>query len=135
MITGTVNAYLEAIVELPVYDGQGQTQSIDTVVDTGFDGELTLPAGSIKAYGLPFRRRSLTLLADGSETEFDIHEAVVNWDGQPRRIQVDAAETEPLLGMALLEDYELRVQVRPGGRVRITMLPDVLDEELEPVVV
>ena len=134
MITGTVNKYLDAIIELPVYDIRGQLQSVSTVVDTGFDGEMTLPAGSIKALGLPFRRSSLTLLADGSESEFDIHEAVVEWDGQPRRILVDTAETDPLLGMALLEDYELRVQVRRGGRVFITALPDALGEEPAPVV-
>jgi clan AA aspartic protease len=132
MIAGTVNNYLDAIIELPVYDIRGQLQSVSTVVDTGFDGGMTLPASSIKALGLPFRRSSLTLLADGSESEFDIYEAIVEWDGQPRQILVDTAETNPLIGMALLEDYELRVQVRPGGRVLITALPDALGKEAAP---
>ena len=133
MITGIVNKYLDAIIDLPVYDIRGQLQSVSTVVDTGFDGEMTLPAGSIKALGLPFRRSSLTLLADGSESEFDIHEAIIDWDGQPRKIFVDTAETAPLLGMALLEDHELRVQVRPGGSIFINALPDNLGEEPEPI--
>lgn len=128
MITGIVNDYLEATVTLPLRDPLGQIQSVMTIVDTGFDGALTLPASLIKALGLPFLRSSLTLLADGRESEFDIHEAFIEWDGQSRRILVDTAETDPLLGMELLEDYELRVQVRPGGRVRIIALPDVLDE-------
>ena len=135
MITGTVNVYLDAIVELPVYDIRRQLNSVQAVVDTGFDGELTLPASEIKALELPFRRSSLTLLADGRERLFDVHEAMIEWDGQPRRILVDTAETDPLLGMALLEDYEMRVQVRPGGGVFITPLPSLgIGEEPEPVI-
>ena len=134
MITGIVNSYLEATIELPLYDTLGQAQVISTVIDTGFDGELTLPASLISTLGLPFRRSARALLADGSESLFDIHEANVDWDGQPRQILVDTAETDPLLDMAILEDHELRVRVRPGGRVRITALPDVLDEEPEPVI-
>ena len=134
MITGIVNSYLEATIELPLYDVRGQQQVILTIIDTGFDEALTLPASLIQSLGLPFRGSGTTLLADGSESQYNIHEAVVNWDGQFQQILVNSAETEPLLGMALLEDYELRVQVRPGGRVRITALPDALGEEPEPAI-
>ncbi len=125
MITGIVNSYSEATVQSPTYDVQGQVQTILTVVDTGFDGAMTLPASMIQSLGLPFVRSSRTLLADGRESLFDIHEALVIWGGLPRRVLVDTAETDPLLGMALLEDYELRVQVRSGG-VFITALPNIV---------
>lgn len=62
------------------------------------------------------------MLADGSESVFDIYEATIMWDGAPRRIAVDAADTDPLLGMALLYTYELTVQVVEGGRVMIQAL-------------
>lgn len=126
MMTGIVNSYSEATVQLPAYDVQGQLQTVLTIVDTGFDGAMTLPASMIQSLGLPFVRSSRTLLADGRESLFDIHEAIVVWDGLPRRILIDAAETDPLLGMALLEDYELRVQVHPGGSVFITALPNTV---------
>ena len=109
MITGSVNAYCEAIIRLRIYDLQGQSQEIEVVVDTGFNGALTLPLNVIEALRLPFRRSGRALLADGSESLFDIYEAIVDWDGQRRRISVDAADTDPLLGMALLEGYELRI--------------------------
>ncbi len=134
MISGIVNSDLEATIELPLYDTRGQQQAVLTVIDTGFDDALTLPMTLIRSLGLPFRGNGRTLLANGSESEFNIYEAVLSWDGQLRQILVNSAETDPLLGMALLEDYELRVQVRPGGRVRITALPDVLDKEPEPVI-
>lgn len=61
------------------------------------------------------------LLADGRESVFDIYEATVVWDEQPRRIPVHEAKCAPLVGMSLLEGYELTVQVRPTGTV--TMRP------------
>ena len=76
----------------------------------------------ITALDLPFRRRGRAPLADGSETLFDIHQATVTWDGSLRRIPVAAADVDPLVGMDLLDGYELTVQVVDGGRVSIRAL-------------
>lgn len=115
MISGQVNAYREAIVRLPVRSPRGREQAIEAVVDTGFNGYLTLPPDVIAGLGLPFRRNGRAVLGDGSAVTFDIHEAILLWDGRLRRIPVDAADTEPLLGMGLLYGYELNVQVIEGG--------------------
>ena len=123
MMTGVVSAHLEALVHLTVRGPGGQEQEIETVIDTGFNGALSLPPAHIDDLGLPWRRRGRALLADGSESVFDIYEATIIWDGAPRRIAVDAADTDPLLGMALLYNYELTVQVVAGGRVMIQALP------------
>ncbi len=122
MITGTVNVYREAIIRLVVHGPQGQEQEIETVIDTGFNGSLTLPPALISTLGFPFRRRGRALLADGSESLFDIFEAMVIWDDQPRRVSVDAADTDPLVGMSLLYGYELTVQAVDGGSVFIKAL-------------
>lgn len=81
-------------------------------------------SGAIVEVGLDlvWRRRGRALLADGSESIFDIYEAIVIWDGEARRIPVDQAETTPLVGMSLLEGYELTVQAQPGGNVTIAAL-------------
>jgi len=124
MITGVVTADLEGIIRISVRGPNGDREMIEAVVDTGFDGCLSLPPALISRLKLPWRRRGLALLADGSETVFDIHEATVRWDRQARRIAVDAADTAPLVGMALLDGYELRMQVRKRGKVIIRPLPD-----------
>jgi predicted aspartyl protease len=67
-------------------------------------------------------KRGRALLGDGSESIFDIFEATVVWDGQPRRIFVDTADTAPLVGMALLKGYELILQVKDKGTVLIKAL-------------
>lgn len=122
MILGRVNSYLEVVVRLPVLSLQGHERGIEAVVDTGFNGYLTLPPALVAELGLPFRRSGRALLGDGSAITFDTHEAVILWAGRPRRISVDAADTEPLLGMSLLHEHELSVQVIEGGDASIRPL-------------
>lgn len=115
MISGQVNAYREAVVLLPIRNPQGRERAIEAVIDTGFNGYLTLPPDIIAELGLPFRRNGRAVLGDGSAVTFDIHEAVLFWDGRFRRIPVDAADTEPLLGVGLLYGHELSIQFIEGG--------------------
>ena len=89
------------------------------MVDTGFNGFLTLPVDLVNELELPFASLGRATLADGSVVTYSVHEATVLWDGQPRHIEVDAAETTPLIGMLLLHGHGLSVQVRSGGRVVI----------------
>lgn len=42
MITGAVTPAREAVLRLTIYDANGQAYEMDTVVDTGFTGWLTL---------------------------------------------------------------------------------------------
>lgn len=121
MMQGKVNRHREATLRL-VVRGQGAEQEIEAVIDTGFDGYLTLPAGVIAALGLRWRSRGGALLADGSGSIFEIYEGTVLWDGSARRILIHGVETMPLLGMGLLEGYALRIEVRQGGSVVIDSL-------------
>jgi clan AA aspartic protease len=123
MITGVVTASRQAIIRLTVRGPEGQEQAIDAVIDTGFDGILTLPPALIATLGLVWRRRGRALLADGSESIFDIYETIVIWDGEPRRIAVDEADIDSLVGMSLLYGYELIVQAIQGRTVIIQPLP------------
>jgi hypothetical protein len=43
--------------------------------------------------------------------------------GQVRQVEIHVAETDLLIGMGLLEDYKLEIDVRPGSDVKITFLP------------
>ena len=123
MMTGAVNPELEALLQLTVRDAGGQPRSVPAVIDTGFNGFLTLPPTLIATLGLPWLCRQEGQLADGSVQAFDVYVATVDWDGQPRSVEVDAAEAQPLIGMGLMQGSELRIQVRPGGSVTIEGMP------------
>jgi hypothetical protein len=47
------------------------------------------------------------------------------WDGGLLTIPVDEADSEPLVGMSLMNGYQLVVQVFPGGLVQISKLTPV----------
>jgi clan AA aspartic protease len=123
MITGVVTPFYQATIRLTVRGPTGHEQEIEAVIDTGFDGTLSLSPAYITAMGLPWRRRGRALLADGTESLFDVYEATVIWDGVPRRVAVDAADINPLIGMRLLDGYELTIQAVVGGQVLIKAIP------------
>lgn len=72
---------------------------------------------------LPWLCRQEGELADGSVQAFDVYVATVDWNGQARSVEVEAAGAQPLLGMALIRGAELRIEVVPGGTAPIAALP------------
>ena len=91
MITGRVSAALEATVRLSLRGRQGDETVVEAVVDTGFSGFLTLPPDLVEELDLKFHKRGQAVLGDGSTVVFDTYEAVILWNGRPRRIAIDAA--------------------------------------------
>jgi clan AA aspartic protease len=122
MILGIVTEQREALIRVTVLGRRGRKRSIEAAIDTGYDGYLTLPPDLIAQLGLSWRRRGRAELADGGETTFDVYESTVDWVNHRRRIEVDEANTMPLLGMEMLDGYELKIKVKAGGRVTITPL-------------
>ena len=119
MILGVVNAAYEAVITLSVQGPEGQAQEVDAVVDTRFTGYLTLPPALMTELALPFETTGHATLADGSEVSFDTYRVTVLWEGRPRYVLADAADTTPLVGMLFLDMHDLSIQVRNGGRVLI----------------
>ncbi len=122
MIQGVVSQSREAILPLVVGNATGQRQVVEAVIDTGFNGFLSLPSTIIAALNLPWNGSDIVTLGDGSETLFDLYAATVIWDGQYRDIDIADSETEPLVGMALLYGYRLQIDAIEGGIVRIEVL-------------
>jgi clan AA aspartic protease len=125
MITGIVNADFETIIPLSVCSSDEKIYTQDVIVDTGFNGWLSLPPDLIAQLNLRWKRRGRAILGDGSECIFNVYEAVVVWDGVLLMIPVDEADSEPLVGMSLMEGYQLMVQVFEGGRVELSKVTTV----------
>ena len=109
----------EAIVQFAVIGNQPKKQVIRAVIDTGFTGSLPLPLTLIADLELTWFTQQEGFLGDGSRRTFDVYRGTVIWDGQLRVIEINASDTAPLVGMALLEGFELRVQAYEGGSVAI----------------
>jgi clan AA aspartic protease len=122
MITGVVNAQLEACIRVTLRGPNGQIRRVNVVVDTGFDGWPTLPPALIAHLGLSWDRRGRAILADGSASVYDIYAGVVVWERRQHAIPIDEADTTPLVGTALLAGYQLTADFRRRGRVTIKRL-------------
>ena len=119
MIEGVVNAYYEAVVRLSLLNTSGESREVDVVVDTGFNGFLTLPPTLVAELGLTRLGRKSLILANGERDVFDTYGVTVFWEGQSRFVDADEADAVPLLGMSMLDNHDLSIQVRDGGRVVI----------------
>ena len=119
MIEGTVNARHEAVVPLRIQGPDGRTLEIAAVVDTGYEGLLAVPETVVAELDLPFYNVTQVSLADDTVVDIDVHHATVLWDGRPREIDADVAGGTPLIGMLLLDGYDLNIKVKVGGRVVI----------------
>ncbi len=119
MIQGYVNDAYEAIVPFTLQGPSGQTRDIEAVIDTGYNGFLTLTSELVTALRLQYRSRDLAVLADGREAVFDVYGVTVIWDGHDRYVDAYVSDATPLVGMRLLDGHNLNIEVVNSGRVAI----------------
>lgn len=104
---------------LGALDRAGRVLPVEAVVDTGFSGNLTLPAESIRQLGLPYIGNRAFELANGQQSRFEIYLAAVSWHGRERYVVTLQSDGEPLLGVQLLWGSRLTMDALPGGPLEI----------------
>jgi clan AA aspartic protease len=92
---------------------------IECVVDTGFEGFLTLPLATIAEFALPYAGRIDANLADSSNVSTEVYWGTVLWNGAVREIAVLGLGHRPLIGTALLEGHHLSIDFCDGGDVLV----------------
>jgi clan AA aspartic protease len=122
MMHGIVDQNCEATIRLVVGNTDSQRQMIDAVIDTGFTGFLTLPLSVLTNLNLQAYRREEGILGDGSTCIFDVYRGLVIWDGELRQIDINEADTAPLVGMSLLYGYRMQLDAIEGGMVTVQAL-------------
>lgn len=124
MIVGRVDQFRRPSISLLLIDEDGQEWPIEAHVDTGFSGELTLPAAAIERLGLGSSGFATYRLGDGSLLPFDSYDANIRWADDVRHVTALVSENFPLIGVGLLWGNNLSVDFRDGGDVSITELGD-----------
>jgi clan AA aspartic protease len=123
VIQGSVVGLQAQIGVLFCLADRSQILEIKCVVDTGFEGFLTLPSGAVTQLQLPYLTNLNANLADNSSIQTDVYLATILWQGVERNVSVLGMGRRPLIGTALLRDYHLGIDFFDGGTV-------VLDEIL-----
>ncbi len=123
MITGTVTANREAVIELEVVGSNQREKKVEAVIDTGFNGYLTLPSDLINSLKLQLAGNRRATLGDGNVVVLDVYLAKVLWHGQKQDVLVLQTDGGPLVGMSLLHGSRVTLDVVDGGDVTIDPLP------------
>lgn len=119
MIRGQVNASRQAVIPLQLFGPDRQSETVEAVVDTGFDGSLTLSPELVTRLQLPFGMTRSYAMGDGRTVEIDVHRTTILWDGRERDVEAVVTTGGVLVGMSLLLGFHLFVDVTDGGEVRI----------------
>lgn len=123
MKTGRVNWQLDATINIDIQDTKGNFHNLPCTVDTGFDGDIAFPSGVIQRLGLVPSDILDVILADSALVSMPKYNANVLW--QERLIEAEVLQTngESVIGMSLLENSTLTIQVWDGGEVLIEERP------------
>ena len=122
MITGKITTNREAIIELEVIGLNQSREKVEAVIDTGFNGYLTLPNDLINYLKLQRAGSRHVTLGDGNVVVLDVYLAMVLWHGQQREVLALQADGGPLIGMSLLYGNRLMLEVVENGDVTIDSL-------------
>ena len=122
MIRGTVFPNRQALIAVALLDTAGQFQTFEFILDTGFDGDLSLPRQTLQRLEVLPEGRLPVELADGSRTTARTWEATALWDGERRTVSIMESEGEPLLGMSLLWQNRIILEARAFGDLVIERL-------------
>ena len=120
-MTGFVDAdRLEARITVNILDHLGIAVPVESVIDTGFTGYMTLPNDLISALRLERTRSRTMRLADGRSRRLAAYFATVMWYGKPMTITALTMPGTPLVGMSLLWNSDIGIAARAGGRVVVS---------------
>lgn len=119
MIKGTVTARREIVIPLELLSADRSSVTIQAVVDTGFNGQVTLPLNVLKSLGASPAGIRRAALGDGKVVELDVYFANVRWHDKGREVLALQAETTPLVGMSMLWGDRIEFEALVGGLVTI----------------
>ena len=123
MSTGFVTSDREPSLPVEIRGPDG-AQSFEAIIDTGFNGALTLRPSWIDELGLPPAGKEPVTLADGREIITSLYDAYIILDDRAYQITVAEAAATPLLGTDLLWGFSLYIEFQANGPVEIEQLPE-----------
>ena len=106
-------------VTLSLPDADGDLVDVEFIVDTGFEGYLTLPVRVLQRLDATSSGTQTSMMADGSFRSAPLYEMTIDWLDATASVEALVLEGNPLLGTALLENCRLTIDAIEGGEVTI----------------
>jgi predicted aspartyl protease len=102
VITGEVGFNGDIVFPLIVRDARGGEHTIPAILDTGFQGRLTLPPEIIEALALEPNGEGQVTLGDDTEQRFPLYSVTLLWFGEELTIDALLVAGMPLVGQRLM---------------------------------
>ena len=122
MINGRIADMGLAWIPVRIQDRAGNWQLLRIVLDTGFTGQLALPARYVQRLGLTLADETYVTPATGQSIPVRGGPALIMWQGRPTPVRVVQAGTHPLLGMRPLWRNHIAIDAVANGAVTVTPL-------------
>ena len=88
MLTGRVNDIPQALLDVEVLGRDGLPYPVEVVLDTGFEGQLTLPSADLRQLELTRTGYVFVQPAVGEPERLMSYRGTIIWDGQPRPVRI-----------------------------------------------
>ena len=118
MIVARVNDNFDAHVQLELLHN-GTTHSVRFVMDTGFNGYLSVTPQMVRSLNLEIIDVQDGVLADGRRDVFETVDIVVNGLDETRKIRAQVLG-EPMLGTRMLNGCEIQCIWKSGSEITIS---------------
>lgn len=117
MIFGRVRGYMPRVsLILP---GMRGPFSVEFIVDTGFEGDLSLPGSLLAQLDAGYATERSLQMVDGSIIKRRAYSIDLDRGDGVRLTEVTLLENAPLLGAVLMDESHLDADMRTGGEVVI----------------
>jgi predicted aspartyl protease len=122
-LTGHITNKLKPILTLSVQSAEGISEKKSFLVDTGCNLEVVLPAVEIALLRWPLVERAQITQADGRPVDVDLHEGTLLIGGFPRPVLAAALGIQPIIGMELLQGWQLCLDIIAPGEGEVRLQP------------
>ena len=120
----TIGGGLSATIEIEIRWASDRARKFDALLDTGFNGAVSLPSKVVRELGLPLVSERTVTLGDASDVRVMVHAGIVRLADGWHRCPILATGDMPLVGMQLLEGLKVCFEAVDGGVIEIVASDD-----------
>lgn len=115
VILGETDAFGNVRFTISIRDRNGDIHELPAILDTGYEGYVTLPSELAQTLGLTANGTERITLGDGKEVDVDIIPVSIVWEEHDRRLRALIAPGLPLIGIRLLRGLVGTFHFSDGG--------------------
>jgi len=113
MLKGVVNDRDEPVVGLRLISSNSRSHLHPVIIDTGFNGNLSVPEKLAKRYGWPWIGNESYEIATGDVVEQKVFLGEIRWFGIQQQVYAVASHADDILmGTRLLRQRQLNINFR-----------------------